>query len=174
MSYAEATPGPRNIEAAQRLAAALHPERKISVQRVEFSQESCREQASPHLPTCRPRTSRSAFAGHHPAQPGRRLYRRPDGDRGLAARLETAMTAAGRPVQQVSTAYVDRAQPTLNEALDLCAGARTILILPVMVPDEASLRRWLHKLIMRWRAARDSSQPSPRLVLVNRCCSCPD
>ncbi|MPS93950.1 MAG: ABC transporter substrate-binding protein [Comamonas sp.] len=37
MSYAEATPGPRNIEAAQRLAAALHPERKISVQRVEFS-----------------------------------------------------------------------------------------------------------------------------------------
>jgi hypothetical protein len=54
MSYAEATPGPRNIEAAQRLAAALHPERKISVQRVEFSQESCREQASPHHPTCRP------------------------------------------------------------------------------------------------------------------------
>lgn len=37
MSYAEATPGPRNIEAAQRLAAALHPERKIRVQRVEFS-----------------------------------------------------------------------------------------------------------------------------------------
>lgn len=82
----------------------------------------------------------------------------------LATRLETAMTAAGRPVQQVSTAYVDRAQPTLNEALDLCSAARTILILPVMVPDEASLRRWLHKLIMRWRAERDSSQPSPRLV----------
>ncbi|MEX8193680.1 (2Fe-2S) ferredoxin domain-containing protein [Comamonas guangdongensis] len=82
----------------------------------------------------------------------------------LAARLETAMAAAGKPVQQITTAYVDRAQPTLNEALDLCATARTILILPVMVPDEASLRRWLHKLIMRWRAARDSSRPAPRLV----------
>ncbi|NIF85830.1 cobalamin biosynthesis protein CbiX [Comamonas sp. Tr-654] len=82
----------------------------------------------------------------------------------LAARLEAAMRASGQPVQQVTTAYVDRAQPTLGEALDLCAEARSILILPVMVPDEASLRRWLHKLIMRWRAARDSSQPSPRLV----------
>ncbi|MEB5964939.1 MULTISPECIES: (2Fe-2S) ferredoxin domain-containing protein [Comamonas] len=82
----------------------------------------------------------------------------------LAARLEAAMRASGQLVQQVTTAYVDRAQPTLGEALDLCAEARSILILPVMVPDEASLRRWLHKLIMRWRAARDSSQPSPRLV----------
>ncbi|MEX8193679.1 ABC transporter substrate-binding protein [Comamonas guangdongensis] len=37
MSYAEATPGPRNMEAAQRLAAALHLERKISIRPVEFS-----------------------------------------------------------------------------------------------------------------------------------------
>ena len=37
MSYAEATPGPRNIEATQRLAAALHPDRKITVQPVAFA-----------------------------------------------------------------------------------------------------------------------------------------
>lgn len=40
MSYAEATPGPRNVETAQRLAAALHPERKIGVNAVEFKQEA--------------------------------------------------------------------------------------------------------------------------------------
>ncbi|MDR0215356.1 MAG: ABC transporter substrate-binding protein [Comamonas sp.] len=37
MSYAEATPGPRNIEATQRLAATLHPEHRISIQPVAFS-----------------------------------------------------------------------------------------------------------------------------------------
>ena len=31
MSYAEATPGPRNVATTQRLAAALHPERRITV-----------------------------------------------------------------------------------------------------------------------------------------------
>lgn len=31
MGYAEATPGPRSVQAAQRLAAALHPERRITV-----------------------------------------------------------------------------------------------------------------------------------------------
>jgi hypothetical protein len=174
MSYAEATPGPRNIEAAQRLAAALHPERKIRVQRGVFDRRAA---VNKHLPTSQPADLEQAAA---PSLAIILLSRGGAYTAGLteigdmAARLETAMTAAGRPVQQVSTAYVDRAQPTLNEALDLCAGARTILILPVMVPDEASRRRWLHKLIMRWRAARDSSRPSPRLVLVSRCCSCPD
>ena len=37
MSYAEATPGPRNVEAAQRLAAALHPDRRITVTPVRFN-----------------------------------------------------------------------------------------------------------------------------------------
>lgn len=37
MSYAEATPGPRNIEATQRLAQTLHPERQISIEPVTFS-----------------------------------------------------------------------------------------------------------------------------------------
>ncbi len=36
MTYAEATPGPRNVETAQRLAAALHPERQITVTPVRF------------------------------------------------------------------------------------------------------------------------------------------
>lgn len=31
LSYAEATPGPRSVQAAQRLAAALHPERQITL-----------------------------------------------------------------------------------------------------------------------------------------------
>lgn len=39
MSYAEATPGPRNVEAAQRLAAALHPGRHIAVTPVRFEPE---------------------------------------------------------------------------------------------------------------------------------------
>lgn len=82
----------------------------------------------------------------------------------LATQLEARLAAAQTPVLRVQPAFVDRAQPALPEALDLCADADQILILPVMVPDEPSLRRWLHKLIMRWRAARDSSQPSPRLV----------
>ena len=36
MSYAEATPGPRNIETAQRLAAALHPQRQIRIDPVAW------------------------------------------------------------------------------------------------------------------------------------------
>jgi len=36
MTYAEATPGPRNVEAAQRLAAALRPDRKITITPVRF------------------------------------------------------------------------------------------------------------------------------------------
>ncbi len=83
----------------------------------------------------------------------------------LASNLQAAMAAAGKPVQQITPAYVDRAQPSLPEALDACADAQSILILPVMVPDETSLRRWLHKLIMRWRAGRETSlQPVPRIV----------
>lgn len=40
MTYAEATPGPRNVETAQRLAAALHPERQITINPVDFSPEA--------------------------------------------------------------------------------------------------------------------------------------
>lgn len=36
ISYAEATPGPRNVHVAQRLAAALHPDRQITVDPVPW------------------------------------------------------------------------------------------------------------------------------------------
>lgn len=86
----------------------------------------------------------------------------------LATQLEARLAAAQTPVLRVQPAFVDRAQPALPEALDLCADADQILILPVMVPDEPSLRRWLHKLIMRWRAKQQAGGPTgkhvPRIV----------
>ena len=92
------------------------------------------------------------------------------------ATQQARLAAAQTPVLRVQPAFVDRAQPALPEALDLCADADQILILPVMVPDEPSLRRWLHKLIMRWRAKQQAGGPTgkhvPRIVLLNPCCSC--
>lgn len=83
----------------------------------------------------------------------------------LADRLHATLTAQGPPPLRVQPAFVDRSQPTLPEALDLCAAAQTIVILPVMVPDEPSLRRWLHKLILRWHADRaGAAAHCPRLV----------
>ena len=82
----------------------------------------------------------------------------------LADRLHAALTAQERPPLRVQPAFVDRSQPALPEALDLCAKAHTIIIVPVMVPDEPSLRRWLHKLIMRWRATQLDTGHCPRLI----------
>ena len=85
----------------------------------------------------------------------------------LADRLHAALAVQGRPLLLVQPAFVDRSQPALPEALDLCAKAQTIIIVPVMVPDEPSLRRWLHKLIMRWRAQQMRSMEGahcPRIV----------
>lgn len=89
----------------------------------------------------------------------------------LAQHLHATLVARGLPLLSVQPAFVDRFQPALPQALDLCAAAQTIVILPVMVPDEPSLRRWLHKLIMRWRADRigrtdriDSGPHSQRLI----------
>ncbi len=73
----------------------------------------------------------------------------------LAAQLE-AQLAAQWPGTQVQPAFVDRWQPDLPAALDACASARTIVIVPLMLPDEAALRRWLHKVAMRWRAGREN------------------
>lgn len=91
--------------------------------------------------------------------------------RELAQHLHATLATQGQPILCVQPAFVDRFQPALPEALDLCAAAQTIVILPVMVPDEPSLRRWLHKLIMRWRAGRtslidraDSDQHRQRLI----------
>lgn len=67
----------------------------------------------------------------------------------------------------VQPAFVDRYQPALPEALDACQAAHTVVIVPVMVPDEPALRRWMHKLIMRWRAGRvgrGEHENTPRLI----------
>ncbi|MFT4243148.1 MAG: CbiX/SirB N-terminal domain-containing protein [Acidovorax sp.] len=75
-----------------------------------------------------------------------------------------AQLAQQWPGAQVQPAFIDRWQPDLPAALTTCAdaGAQTIAILPLMLPDEAALRRWLHKVAMRWRAARGDG--SPKLV----------
>ena len=70
----------------------------------------------------------------------------------LADRLHATLTEQGRPPLLVQPAFVDRSQPALPEALDLCAKAQTIIIAPVMVPDEPSLRRWLHNAAPHTRA----------------------
>lgn len=81
----------------------------------------------------------------------------------LQALLQACQNAApGLPMQ---LAFVDRNLPALPEALDSLRTAlapadlaqQTIVIQPVMVPDEPALRRWLQKLAMRWLA----SQPAP-------------
>jgi len=80
----------------------------------------------------------------------------------LAARL-----ALQWPGAEVRPAFVDRWQPDLPAALTACAdaGAHTIAIQPLMLPDETALRRWLHKVAMRWRAARGDG--CPRLVFAD-------
>lgn len=75
-----------------------------------------------------------------------------------------AQLARQWPGAQVQPAFVDRWQPDLPAALTACAdaGAQTIAIVPLMLPDEAALRRWLHKVAMRWRAAR--AEHCPKLL----------
>ena len=82
----------------------------------------------------------------------------------LADGLQAALAAQGRPPLLVQPAFTDRSQPALPQALDLCVKAQTIIIVPVMVPDESSLRRWLHKLIMRWQATQLDTGHCPRIV----------
>ncbi|MCS4292981.1 (2Fe-2S) ferredoxin [Comamonas sp. BIGb0152] len=74
----------------------------------------------------------------------------------------------GMPMQ---LAFADRNQPALPEALDrLCAALpaadlaqRTLVIQPVMVPDEPALRRWLQKVAMRW-LSEQADHARPKLV----------
>lgn len=65
------------------------------------------------------------------------------------------------PAGEVVTAFVDKAAPSLPEALQQCLPARSIVVLPLFSPDEPALLRWLHKLAMRWR----SQQPGPGVQL---------
>lgn len=81
----------------------------------------------------------------------------------LCEQVHAALRAQGQTPVRVQAAFVDRSEPALPAALDACADAKAdaIVILPVMSPDEPALRRWLHKLVMRWRAGRAHS---PQLI----------
>ncbi|MBX3015977.1 MAG: NAD(P)H-dependent oxidoreductase subunit E [Caldilineaceae bacterium] len=59
---------------------------------------------------------------------------------------------ASRPQTLVATAFVDQDYPALPTALQstAAAGARRIIVLPVFLPADANLHRWLSKVIMRW------------------------
>jgi (2Fe-2S) ferredoxin len=72
--------------------------------------------------------------------------------------LQQALQALLPPGCQVAIAFVDKAAPSLPEALDGCAVAARIAIVPLFAPDEPALRRWLHKLVMRWRATRPEAR----------------
>lgn len=66
---------------------------------------------------------------------------------------------------QVLVAFIDRATLSLPEALDLCREARCVAVVPLLTPDEPALQRWLHKVAMRWRAARGALHGAgPRIV----------
>lgn len=92
------------------------------------------------------------------------LLSRPDavivlgrGGTGAASRhslieLADALRPTLEPGCKVITAFVDKAAPSLPEALQQCLPARSIVVLPLFSPDEPALLRWLHKLAMRWRS----------------------
>lgn len=97
---------------------------------------------------------------------------------GSAAKTElAAWVAATRQSLQgsacpVVAAFVDRNAPSLPDALDSLVhdGAeplKTIVIVPVLVPDEPALRRWLHKVVMRWRARNAAMAGLPRTLFAS-------
>lgn len=66
--------------------------------------------------------------------------------------LAEALRQTLEPACKVVTSFVDKAAPSLPEALQQCLPARSIVVLPLFSPDEPALLRWLHKLAMRWRS----------------------
>ena len=81
----------------------------------------------------------------------------------LCARLAGAL-----PRALVAHAYVDRAAPSLPQALGACLEAapraRTILVQPVFLPTDNALLRWLAKLVQRWRHRQPEPAALPRIV----------
>lgn len=82
----------------------------------------------------------------------------------LAALVESVRQSLHGNAHAVVAAFVDRTAPALPEALDALVMAATeplqaIVIVPVFVPDEPALRRWLHKALLRWRAASVGALP---------------
>lgn len=85
----------------------------------------------------------------------------------LAEQLKCAALKQGQ-TPAVSVAFIDRSEPSLPEALDALlaratAPLKSIAIVPVFGPDEPALRRWMHKLVMRWRAGQVAAGPLPRI-----------
>ncbi|PIE79996.1 MAG: hypothetical protein CSA11_10075 [Chloroflexi bacterium] len=54
-------------------------------------------------------------------------------------------------------AFVEQGAPSLPDALQACAdkGATRITVLPVFVPGNENLHRWLAKVMMRWHSSWD-------------------
>src|SRR5262245_6872838 len=66
-------------------------------------------------------------------------------------RLVAAVRATGR-YPRVEPAFVDAGAPHLPKVLEalLDGGARRIVVAPVFVPVDRSLREWLPKILRRW------------------------
>ncbi|CAB5703697.1 2FeCpFd [Delftia tsuruhatensis] len=78
--------------------------------------------------------------------------------------LAEALRDMLEPACQVVAAFVDKASPSLPEALQQCLPARCIVVLPLFSPDEPALLRWLHKLAMRWRSAQQEQGTQVRFA----------
>ena len=74
------------------------------------------------------------------------------------SRLRQRVTETGRYLM-VKSAMVDQGSPSLTEALDACAnaGAGRILVIPVFMPDDRNLSRWLAKIVRRWLKFTDAT-----------------
>ncbi|WP_341646986.1 CbiX/SirB N-terminal domain-containing protein [Thauera sp. SDU_THAU2] len=100
------------------------------------------------------------------------------GGLGPAAREEMESMIEGvraaLPDTRVEPAFVDREAPSLPEALDACAGVHRIVVLPVFIPGDKSLLRWLHKVAMRWRARQPADVPLPEIAFAPALGSLPE
>jgi (2Fe-2S) ferredoxin len=65
-----------------------------------------------------------------------------------------AAVQSAEQYQLVLSAMVDQGEPSLPQALDVCAtaGAVCVLVLPVFLPGDANLQVWLAKVVRRWQA----------------------
>ncbi|KAB2318236.1 cobalamin biosynthesis protein CbiX [Betaproteobacteria bacterium SCN1] len=68
------------------------------------------------------------------------------------------------PDCRVTGAYVDRAEPSLPQALDACGPVGRIVVQPVFVPGDHALERWLRKVALRWRHRQPRPEATPEIV----------
>ncbi|MDO4724611.1 MAG: (2Fe-2S) ferredoxin domain-containing protein, partial [Comamonadaceae bacterium] len=83
------------------------------------------------------------------------------GGSGAAAREQLQALAeqlrAQLPGARIAIAFADRASPSLPEALTQCLPCRQIIVLPLLLPGENALLRWLEKVARRWRHQQASA-----------------